>query len=128
MLRTIELPRDELAPSRARHAVASACADNGSRLTSEARLLVSELVTNSVVHGEGDAIRLVVDLDHRGRLRCEVIDAGDGFVPVARAADRTESGGWGLELVERLSDRWGVREGSTHVWFELSVEPAAASA
>lgn len=127
MLRTIELPRDVFAPRRARHAVASICAEHDTPLTRDGRLLVSEVVSNSVQHGEGDTVRLVLDVDHRGRLRCEVIDAGNGFVPVARARDRTESGGWGLELVERLSERWGVREGSTHVWFELSLLPAAAS-
>ena len=114
-----------MAPGRARNAVASVCADVDRGLARDARLLVSELVTNSVLHGDGDRIRLVLDLDHRGRLRCEVIDGGDGFVPLARAADRTESGGWGLELVERLSERWGVREGSTHVWFEIT--PVAAA-
>ena len=126
MLRTIELPRDEFAPGRARSAVTSLCAGQDPRLARDARLLISELVTNSVLHGEGDTVRLVLDIDHRDRLRCEVIDSGEGFVPVARAADRTESGGWGLELVDRLSGRWGVREGSTHVWFELSApEPVA---
>ncbi len=33
--------------------------------------------------------------------------------------DHLEPGGWGLHLVEALTDRWGVYEGSTHVWFEI---------
>jgi len=40
-------------------------------------------------------------------------------VPVARDKPKTDVGGWGLHLVESLSDRWGVHDGSTHVWFEL---------
>jgi hypothetical protein len=42
-----------------------------------------------------------------------------GFVPVARNRPATEVGGWGLHLVQTLSNRWGVHEGSTHVWFEI---------
>ena len=38
----------------------------------------------------------------------------------------TEVGGWGLHLVQTLSDRWGVHEGSTHVWFEIRRDDAAA--
>ncbi len=44
------------------------------------------------------------------------------------AADCGELGGWGLRLVERLADRWGVAEGSTRVWFELSANAEAGSA
>jgi hypothetical protein len=50
----------------------------------------------------------------------EVVDQGSGFVPVARDRPATEAGGWGLHLVETLANRWGVHEGSTHVWFEIS--------
>lgn len=83
----------------------------------DARLLISELVTNSVQHGGGDSIIVHIDGDLPDVLRCEVIDDGCGFVPRARA-DRVV-GGWGLDLVEQIAASWGVREGSTHVWFEL---------
>ena len=29
-------------------------------------------------------------------------------------------GGWGLYLLDRVARRWGVHEGSTHVWFEIA--------
>ena len=61
-------------------------------------------------------------------MRVEVIDQGVGFVPTARAKPKTEVGGWGLHLVETLSDRWGVHEGSTHVWFEVSAGELAQPA
>ena len=48
-----------------------------------------------------------------------MIDQGVGFVPVARDRPATDVGGWGLHLVQTLSNRWGVHEGSTHVWFEI---------
>ncbi|WP_321167669.1 ATP-binding protein [Baekduia soli] len=86
----------------------------------QARLLLSELVTNAVRHGRGPAVRVLLDASAGdGTLRCEIVDEGDGFVPTARTRPATEPGGWGLHLVEALSRRWGVREGSTHVWFEL---------
>ena len=90
----------------------------------DARLLVSELVSNSVLHGRGETIRLILDRPAPDHLRCEVIDDGHGFLPLARPADQ-EIGGWGLHLVEKLADTWGVREGSTHVWFELAPRRAA---
>jgi anti-sigma regulatory factor (Ser/Thr protein kinase) len=87
------------------------------------RLLVTELVTNSVRHGaqEGPlAIELsVVATPHR--VRAEVVDSGPGFVPPARSEGDDQGSGWGLHLVGRLSDRWGVeRNGRTVVWFELA--------
>jgi hypothetical protein len=41
------------------------------------------------------------------------------FVPEVRDRPKTEPGGWGLHLVEALTQRWGVFDGSTHVWFEI---------
>ena len=86
----------------------------------DAKLLVSELITNSVKYGHGGPVTLEVLSDGPDHLHVEVIDQGEGFVPVARDRPATEVGGWGLHMVETLSDRWGVHEGSTHVWFEIS--------
>ncbi len=118
MVRRHEFPRDELAPSRARAAIAALEPPVEGLPWEDATLLVSELVTNSVVYGSGDNVVLLIDDSRPQHLRCEVVDAGSGFVPTARG-NRTV-GGWGLELVEKLTASWGVREGSTHVWFELS--------
>ncbi len=128
MLRTIELSRDKYAPGAAREAVTGFCAEHNPQLTNTARLLVSELVTNSVLYGEGEHIRLLVELARDGGMRCEVINEGEVFTHVPRAADRVEPGGWGLELVERLSVDWGVDDGSTHVWFVLAADATAAPA
>ena len=81
------------------------------------RLLVSEMVTNSVRHGEGAETVDVRLWLRRGVIRVEVEDRGRGFLP--RGVPR-ESGGWGLVLVDRLARRWGVRSGpQTTVWLEL---------
>jgi anti-sigma regulatory factor (Ser/Thr protein kinase) len=92
------------------------------QLMADVRLLVSELVTNSVRHSEMKAtdtvgIDVVVDAD---TIHVQVCDTGTGFEPRPRHAGQSKAGGWGLYLVERLADRWGVsRNGFTRVWFEI---------
>lgn len=120
MIRAQDIPRDPHAPAVARRMVEDVAGVLDPRSAEHARLLLSEVVTNAVRHGEGETIRVLLDVDDRGELRCEVTDEGHGFVPMARDKPATDVGGWGLHLVETLARRWGVREGSTHVWFELA--------
>jgi anti-sigma regulatory factor (Ser/Thr protein kinase) len=82
-----------------------------------ARLLVSELVTNAVVHGRG-GVTLRADFDE-DRLLVEVIDDGDGFEWIVRQQNFESVGGRGLAIVDVLASRWGIHAGTTHVWFEL---------
>jgi anti-sigma regulatory factor (Ser/Thr protein kinase) len=121
----VELFRDVGAAGRARNLLAERFAAEltGHELDT-AKLLASELVTNAVVHGEG-MITMRADLDE-GRLRVEVIDQGSGFERVVQRRELSGYGGWGLMLVESESSCWGVREGMTHVWFELE-RPRARS-
>jgi anti-sigma regulatory factor (Ser/Thr protein kinase) len=89
----------------------------------DVRLLVSELVTNSVRHAgtESDHVKLDVKLAD-DTLHVQVADTGSGFEPRERMAEATKPGGWGLYLVEKLSDRWGVARNSlTRVWFEIDL-------
>lgn len=82
-----------------------------------AKLVVSELVSNAVMHGRGRIlIRGQLDED---RLLVEVVDQGSGFEWEIRTGDFDQVGGWGLSIVDALASRWGVHEGTTHVWFEL---------
>lgn len=120
----VDLPRTLRAPGQAREALETVPQIDGS-LLADAKLLVSELVSNSVKYGGDGPVRLVVRHEPSGRLRVEVVDRGGGFVPVARDRPTTEVGGWGLHLVESLTECWGVYEGSTHVWFELSAQTPA---
>lgn len=119
MVRRLELPRDERAPAAARDAVAN-LPELPDDVRPDVRLLVSELVTNSVRHGNGESVIVLLDAEPPETVRCEVIDDGSGFVP--RGRESRTVGGWGLELVERIATSWGVREGSTHVWFELPAD------
>jgi anti-sigma regulatory factor (Ser/Thr protein kinase) len=82
------------------------------------RLLVSELITNSVKYGGDGPVRLEITQSD-DVIRTEIIDQGVGFTPVVRDDDLSRVGGWGLHLVEQLTDAWGTYEGSTHVWFEI---------
>jgi anti-sigma regulatory factor (Ser/Thr protein kinase) len=89
------------------------------------KLLISELITNSVKYGGEGALTLNVEAATQRHVRVEVVDQGVGFVPVARDRPVTDAGGWGLHLVQTLTNRWGVHEGSTHVWFEIDREGPA---
>src|SRR5436309_3228434 len=81
------------------------------------RLLVSEAVTNAVRHGSHDE-PVEVHATWNSEVRVEVIDHGDGFTPGPRAGAFDEPGGFGLFLIGRLADRWGVETNSgTCVWF-----------
>jgi anti-sigma regulatory factor (Ser/Thr protein kinase) len=84
------------------------------------RLLVTELIANSVKHAAADSVELKVLVGHSA-VWIEVLDEGPGFQPSARTSNSRVDSGWGLFLVERLANRWGVvREGdATKVWFEL---------
>jgi DNA-binding NarL/FixJ family response regulator len=82
-------------------------------------LLVSELVSNAIVHAPGD---LEVSVLLRPRtIRIEVDDKSVA-VPVARHAAPDDDSGRGMALVEALASGWGVAdrdEGGKTVWFEV---------
>jgi anti-sigma regulatory factor (Ser/Thr protein kinase) len=114
----VALPRARFAPGDARRALRSVCADHVEEdLLVDAELLVSELVTNAIRHGRGE-ISLCARVDE-DRLLVEVIDEGSGFEHELRRREFEQVGGWGLDIVDDVSSRWGVHEGTTHVWFEL---------
>ena len=106
-------------PAQARRIIAEELATRVSAtVLDDVKLMVSELVTNGIVHGstEPDA-PVMLDLLVNGDIRCRVMDRGEGFATHARGAP---SGGWGLQVVEQLSDRWGLQcsPQRTEVWFE----------
>ncbi len=87
------------------------------------RLVVSELVTNSILHAglsPNDQISLTVTVS-AGSVRGRVCDPGPGFVVPSEPCPRSDlRGGWGLPIVETISDRWGVEQNShACVWFEI---------
>jgi anti-sigma regulatory factor (Ser/Thr protein kinase) len=118
---SLRLPGDTEAAAKARRALSKLRGDLDPPLMETLRLLVTELVTNSVKHTSADSVALKV-LVGKGVVLTEVTDEGPGFDPSkARTSTRSDHAGWGLFLVERLAERWGVNQdgGSTRVWFEL---------
>ena len=86
------------------------------------RLLVTELVTNGVRHSsERGPVTVWVAVEDE-KVRVEVSDCGRGFSPPQAPMPRPDgTGGWGLQLVDRVAERWGVQvNGATCVWFELA--------
>ena len=91
------------------------------------QLLVTELVTNSVVHAHSD-VDVAVLLGARN-IRVEVTDSNP-VLPQPREVDETSTSGRGLALVRDLSDRWGTeaRADGKVVWFEVArPEPESPS-
>jgi anti-sigma regulatory factor (Ser/Thr protein kinase) len=118
----LRLPRDETAGNVARSAIR---ARFGEQLEpdriGELSLVATELVTNAVMHGHGDiTLKLRVDGDS---VYGEVVDEGGGFEREVREQGPDELNGRGLMIVDALSRRWGIHEGTTHVWFELAETP-----
>jgi anti-sigma regulatory factor (Ser/Thr protein kinase) len=113
------------AAAEARRALSELRADLDPPLMETLRLLVTELVTNSVRHTDCDSVTLRVAIG-KAAVLTEVADDGPGFdADAALEAEQREGRGpdtgWGLFLVQRLARDWGVKEEkhSKRVWFEL---------
>jgi len=119
----LSIPPDVSAPGVAREALGALDASLDAQLREDSGLVVTEVVTNSVRHA-GLAPSQQIDLKLASfpqLLRIEVSDDGPGFIaePDSSKPDKAP-GGWGLWLVDRLTDRWGVDcSHSTRVWLEF---------
>jgi anti-sigma regulatory factor (Ser/Thr protein kinase) len=112
------------APTRARNALSvlelgEACED--------IVLLVSELVTNAVVHAEAEAIRLAVLMKDRKEVRVEITAPGPLWEPAAEPRPGP-LGGFGFFFVDQLANDWGIQssQGESQVWFEIARQAASA--
>ncbi|MDP9341919.1 MAG: ATP-binding protein [Actinomycetota bacterium] len=116
-------------PAEARDALRGLSRELPQPLVEDIRLLVSELVTNSVRHaglGPEATIRLRADI-LPDRVRVEVTDPGPGFEPGQESPNIYQDSGWGLYLVGQVATRWGVElDEATKVWFEIDRETAIA--
>jgi serine/threonine-protein kinase RsbW len=126
-LTEVRLRLDAKAPATARAIVASRLRDRWPAPVSDrAQLLTSELVTNSVRHSHAPAEASVVfrlDLS-QDAIRLEVEDPGRRGAVAPRAPDLDGGGGFGLNLVQQLSERWGVERvaaGGTRVWAQIAL-------
>lgn len=116
------------APQSARAKLSESFDDRLDRpVVDDLRLLVSELVTNCVLHGgASSAAEITVRTSVRGeRLVTEVCHDGPNFVPPAHEPDLDSPGGLGLFLVEQMATAWGIGGScETCVWFELGLAAA----
>lgn len=125
----LEIPGGTRAPRQARRTVLTKLAGHVNAATaSDAGLIISELVTNSVLHAHvGPDQSLTVDLQlTTDGLRITVTNPGADHQPSLRAFDPTNPGGFGLRLLEQLCSAWGVvpdAVSTTGVWCDLPLNP-----
>jgi anti-sigma regulatory factor (Ser/Thr protein kinase) len=114
----LALERVPAAPRIARRNLEHWLRDIGCANWEDALLVVSELVTNAVVHGQGEPVVVMEFTDDR--LRLEVHDE-DTRPPVRREPGPDDPGGFGLNIVDRLSEEWGWSTTATGkmVWCHL---------
>jgi anti-sigma regulatory factor (Ser/Thr protein kinase) len=119
----LTLPRTVASPAHARRAASRFAADHDVSSRADIALLVlSELVTNAVLHG-AEPIQAFVTC-HDDALRIEVFDGDRDTSEIAPVEGRGgEPGGRGLQIVDSLSQSWGITkldDGKT-VWAEVEL-------
>ena len=117
------LPCDASSVGAARRLVRRQLARVADELNDEtldaASLLISELVTNAIVHARTDVALRAAFGD--GVFRVEVSD-GSPALPAGRSPTGIGGTGHGLQLIEAIATRWGVKPSASGktVWFELA--------
>jgi len=125
MRRELMLPATSSAPGLARAALDDVIPPPELALRHEdARLVISELVTNAVKYGEGKVrspIRMLIEADEiKVRVQVDQTLAAVGLQAVKADPAAGRSGGWGLGIAEALADSWGFEPGPPgQVWFEF---------
>lgn len=118
---TVEMECNLSAPARARrHLCDTLGREHTIAAFPDAVLILSELVTNAVLHANCAQLRIDIDVHDDGRLRLAVIDT-DTSQPVVRQPTPDEVGGLGLLIVDSLASDWGVEvtQSAKAVWAEI---------
>jgi transcriptional regulator with XRE-family HTH domain len=108
-------------PRRARKAIEFVAGDLPNNIVEDARLLTSELVSNSVKYAATTSATIDLDIEiNRDRIRVEV---RDGALTSPTLTKPTENGGYGLNFVDHLASRWGSQRehGGNLTWFEIDL-------
>ena len=117
----VDLPATEQAPGTARTVVGALASAWGlADLVDDARLVVSELVTNAVQHAPGPE-SFELELVRRAEgLRISLAD-GSAVRPLVHELDPARPSGRGLAIVQVLSSGWGAEDhhGGKRVWADL---------
>jgi anti-sigma regulatory factor (Ser/Thr protein kinase) len=115
---TLHLPSRPDSPMTARHELVELERELAPETMAKLRLLVTELVANSVRHARGTPIDVTVTLS-ADLVRVDVSDGGDGFDQADLDPSPMKTSGWGLFLVGKIANRWGADQETGTVWFEL---------
>ena len=122
--RNIRLTREPSAAGQARRQVRAAIRAWKAPVDPDiAILLTSDLVTNAILHGDGETITLAVRCS-RSRLRIDVYDTSRSL-PIAADGPADSETGRGLVLVAALSTAWGSfhTPAGKAVYFTLAFQP-----
>ena len=125
-VRSIDLPSGKLAPSQAGQWLGWLAAFLEPDRLADARLMLSELVSNAVMHAdlrEGDPIHVTARVGPN-RVQVSVCDRGRGFEPVdpPRRPPANTRGGLGLWVVDTLADGLRINGSKGSVCFEVARE------
>ncbi len=125
----IDVPGSVHGPAAARQVVAALLPMWGiGRVTADAQLIVTELVTNAYQHAPGaDSFELELELlGYPERLRIALAD-GSAVRPVIAELDETRPTGRGMRIVASLATEWGAEDhhGGKRVWVDLAVRRPA---
>jgi len=107
---------------QARTALASLLEVLAGETYADLRLVVNELVANSVEHGPAGPISVSIELLAEGGVRGWVRDGGTNGVEISEGQE--PGTGLGLLIVDTLATGWGTRPGSSDVWFEIGAPEA----
>lgn len=121
MHRLAILPPSTDSPATARMLVRAELVDFDEGTVAVAELMISELVTNAVIHA---ATEVEIELEHNdASVTASVTDSGAGH-PVARNPGSEDEHGRGLRIVGSMADAWGVVEHDIgkSVWFTLGCQ------
>ena len=123
MLYEFCFPANEKTPRLARRALDGQLAYLGPDAEARMRLALSEVVTNAVRHGHlhpDEQIQVTIDLTG-DRAHVEVRQPTPAAANVH--TDRDDDGGFGLQLVDELTNAWGTDPGPPGVvWFEIDTQ------
>jgi signal transduction histidine kinase len=117
----IELECNPSAPALARRHLCNILgSESVADVYPDALLVLSELVTNAVLHTDCIHVRVEIDVHSDGRLRLAVVDT-DATRPMARQPAPDEVGALGLFIVDSVARHWGVEiaRGAKVVWAEI---------
>jgi two-component sensor histidine kinase len=122
MRQTQRFSGDPRSAAAARRFALDAVGSAGPDAAQAVELMVSELATNCIRHAEREFELTIVRTAHE--IRVEVSDRAGG-VPTKRSPGLEDPTGRGLQIVELLSEEWGVNvapEGGKTVWFTVAAE------